>query len=30
MESKNYYANDGIVKIVTSIPALKQFEEFAI
>ncbi len=29
MESKQYYANDGMVKIVTSVPVLKQFTEFS-
>jgi hypothetical protein len=29
MESKQYYAGEGMVKIVSSIPALKQFTEFA-
>ena len=30
MESKQFYANDGMVKIVTSIPFLSQYTAFAI
>jgi hypothetical protein len=29
MESKQYYGNDGMFSIVTSVPALRQFAEFA-
>jgi hypothetical protein len=29
MDSKQYYAGEGMVKIVEAVPALKQFEEFA-
>jgi hypothetical protein len=30
MESKQFYAGDGMVRIVSSVPLLKQFEEFAV